>query len=311
MSPGILVFGAAGQVGQALQRAAAAHGTPLAACDRTAVDITDPAAVGAAVDRAAAAPDRIVAVNAAAYTAVDRAEAEPDRAFAVNRDGAAHIAAACARRGLPLIHLSTDFVFDGASDRPWREDDRPGPVNCYGASKLAGEAAVRAAHDRHLILRTAWVYSPFGGNFVKTMLRLAADRPAIDVVDDQIGSPTAAWAIAEALLALARRLADPAGAGPFGTYHFAGAGAASRFAFAQAIFAEAAGHGWPTPTLSPIGSDRMPTPARRPANTALDCRQIARDHGIRIAPWRQGLVPVVAELCGAAPAPSQAHPPAR
>ena len=309
MPSGILVFGAAGQVGRALQRAAAAHGTPLSAFDRTDVDITDPAAVGAAVDRAPR--DRTVAVNAAAYTAVDRAEAEPDRAFAVNRDGAAHIAAACARHGLPLIHLSTDFVFDGNGDQPWREDDRLGPVNRYGAGKLAGEAAVRAAHDRHLILRTAWVYSPFGSNFVKTMLRLAADRPAIDVVDDQIGSPTAAGAIAEAILALAGRLADPAQAGPFGTYHFAGAGATSRFAFAQAIIAEAAGHGWPTPTVSPIGTDRMPTPARRPANTALDCRKIARDHGIRTAPWRQGLAPVVAELCDAAPTPSLARPPAR
>ena len=306
MSPGIVLFGAAGQVGRSLQRAAAAAGTRLAAFDRTGADITDPAAVGTALDRAAAAGPAVV-VNAAAYTAVDRAEDEPDRAFAVNRDGAGHVAAACTRRGLPLIHLSTDFVFDGETDRPWREDDPTGPVNRYGASKLAGEEAVRAALHRHLILRTAWVYSPFGNNFVKTMLRLAADRSTIDVVDDQIGSPTAAPAIAEAILALAVRISGSNPAGPFGTYHFAGSGAVSRYDLARAIFAEAAGHGRPTPIVSPIATNRLPTPARRPANTALDCRQIARDHGIRALPWQQDLAPVVAELCGASPVPAAAR----
>ena len=243
MAVHIVVFGAGGQVGQSLQRAAASAGRTLAAIDRAGADITNTAAIDAALDRAAVALPQTVVINAAAYTAVDRAETERERAFAVNRDGAGLIAAACRRRKLPLIHLSTDYVFDGATDRPWREDDATAPLNQYGLSKLAGEVAVRTAHADAVVLRTAWVYSPFGSNFIKTMLQLATNRRTIDVVDDQIGSPTAGWMIAEALMALTDRLADAGAATPFGIYHFAGAGAVSRFTLAQAVFAEAARHG--------------------------------------------------------------------
>lgn len=295
--PCLILFGAGGQVGRSLQAAAARAGLTLAAFDHATVDIVDPASVKAALTRSDL-PDHAVVVNAAAYTAVDRAESEPEAAYAVNRDGAGHIAADCAQKGRPLIHISTDYAFGGAgTDRPWREDDPPEPVNLYGRSKLAGEDAVRASHPDALILRTAWVYSPFGGNFVKTMLRLAGERAALTVVDDQIGSPTAAWMIAEAIIPLARRLATSPKPSHAGIYHFAGDGAVSRFGFAQAIFQEAARYGRPVPALTPITTADMPTPARRAANTALDCARIAVDFGISPPPWRDGLGPVIRDLC--------------
>jgi dTDP-4-dehydrorhamnose reductase len=296
--PRLVVFGAGGQVGRALGEAAAAAGLSLAAYDRGAADVADPAAVEAALGDAERPGAPAVVVNAAAFTAVDRAETEPARAFAVNRDGARSVAAAGARRTWPLIHLSTDYVFGGGADRPRREDDPPAPVNRYGASKLAGEAAVLETHARAVILRTAWVYGPHGSNFVKTMLRLGAERPQLRVVQDQFGSPTAAAAVALAVLALARRLAADPAAGPYGIYHFAGAGTVSRFAFAQAIFAEAARHGRPGPALLAVPSDELPTAAPRPANTALDCARIARDFGIAAPPWRDGLAPAVDAICG-------------
>jgi dTDP-4-dehydrorhamnose reductase len=308
--PSLIVFGAGGQVGRSLQAAAAHQGLALAAFDHAAVDIADSAAVDAALERPDL-PDHAVVVNAAAYTAVDRAESEPEAAYAVNRDGAGHIAAACARKGRPLIHISTDYAFGGASiDRSWREDDPPGPVNLYGWSKLAGEEAVRVSYPEALILRTAWVYSPFGGNFVKTMLRLAGERPALKVVDDQIGSPTAAWMIAEAIIPLARRLASSRKPSHAGLYHFAGAGAVSRFGFARAIFEEAARYGRPVPALTPIATADMPTPARRAANTALDCARIAADFGISPPPWRDGLGPVIRDLCAADGVPADRPGPA-
>lgn len=297
--PSLILFGAGGQVGRSLQAAAARQGLRLAAFDHATVDIVDPASVEGALARPDL-PDHAVVINAAAYTAVDRAEAEPEAAYAVNRDGAGHIAVACARKGRPLIHISTDYVFGAAgTDRPRREGDPPDPVNLYGRSKLAGEEAVRAAHPDALILRTAWIYSPFGGNFVKTMLRLAGERPGLTVVDDQIGSPTAAWMIAEAIVPLARSLATAPKPRHAGIYHFAGGGAISRFGFARAIFEEAAKYGRPVPALTPVATAEMPTPALRPANTALDCARLAADFGMSPPPWRDGLPPVIRDLCGA------------
>ena len=221
----VLVLGTSGQVGDALMRASWLAGTTLAGLARPALDMADPASI----DRAMAenAPDLVV--NATAYTAVDKAESDRDAAFAVNRDGPARLAALCAARGVPLIHISTDYVFDGTKPAPYAENDPVDPVNVYGASKEAGEAAVRAALPRHVILRTSWVYAAHGANFVKTMLRLGRERPELGVVADQTGAPTAAADIAAAIVAIAGRIEAARSENrlddvPWGTYHLTGAG---------------------------------------------------------------------------------------
>jgi dTDP-4-dehydrorhamnose reductase len=285
-----LVTGAQGQVGRALAAAAWPEGAQVAVHGRDRLDITDPQAVAAALDEAR--PD--VVVNAAAYTAVDQAEAEPETAFAANRDGPAQLARACRDRGAALLHLSTDYVFDGTKDAPWREDDPVRPLGVYGHSKAEGEAAVRAALDRHVILRTAWVHSAGGHNFVRTMLRVGAQRDRLQVVDDQVGCPTAAADIAAALIAIADRIAR--GDGRFGTYHFCGDEAVSWHGFATAIFDLAAAHWGRRPEVARITSDQWPTPAQRPANSVLDCAALARDYGIPAADWRSSLRTIVAAL---------------
>jgi dTDP-4-dehydrorhamnose reductase len=286
--PVVVLFGAAGQVGREIAERAPA-GLGVRALARADADITDPAQVEAAL--AAHAP--ALAINVAAYTAVDRAEGGGrDAAWAANAEGPAILAAACARRACPLIHLSTDYVFDGAADRPYDEDSVPRPLSVYGASKLAGEAAIRARLPAHIILRVAWVFGRHGGNFVETMLRLAAGHDAISVVDDQRGGPTPADSIADAVLAIAVRLVTaPLDEGPWGTYHFCGAPTVSRYAFAEAIFAEAvrAGRIAVAPRLVAVGGDHFPTPARRPAQTALACRRLAERFGILQPDWRAGL----------------------
>jgi dTDP-4-dehydrorhamnose reductase len=241
---------------------------------------------------AAQRPD--LAINLAAYTAVDRAESEAEAAWAVNCTGAMHIAAGCADRGIPLVHLSTDYVFDGYKDGPYREDDPVNPLGVYGASKEAGERAVREALRRHIILRTSWVYGAFGQNFVKTMLRLGAERETLRVVADQHGCPTAAADIASALVALAQQVA--AGEERWGTYHFAGAGATTWHGFAEAIFDLALPYRGRRPRVEPIATEQYPTPARRPRNSVLDCSKIADAFGIRPAPWRPALAAVIREL---------------
>lgn len=281
--PVLLIFGGGGQVAAALP-GASPPGWDVRALGRDAADITRPAEVAAALD--AARPAAVV--NAAAYTAVDRAESEPERAVAANRDGARIVAEACAERGLRLIHLSTDYVFDGRKAGPYREDDPVAPLGAYGRSKAEGEAAVRAAGGRHVILRTSWVYGPVGQNFVRTMLRLGRERPELRVVDDQSGSPTSTADLADAILVIARRLAEGEGAGT-GTFHFCGGGVTTWYRFAQAIFDEAARRGYPPPRLTPIATADYPTAARRPANSALDCSRIARVYGIRPRPWREAL----------------------
>jgi dTDP-4-dehydrorhamnose reductase len=239
-------------------------------------------------------------VYGAAYTAVDKAEAEPTLAMAVNRDGAGALAAAAARLGVPFIHVSTDYVFDGRKDAPCREEDAPYPLGAYGRSKLEGEAAVRAACPAGIILRTSWVYSPFGQNFVATMLRLAATREKVQVVDDQHGAPTAAGDLAAAILALVELAAQrPADRTTGGIYHLTNAGETTWYGFAVAIFAGWAQRGHRVPLLEPITTAQYPTPARRPANSRLDCSKIARAFGLRLPPWQSSLERCLDELASA------------
>jgi dTDP-4-dehydrorhamnose reductase len=291
----ILVFGAGGQIGREVCRTAAPPRYAIVPLDRKVIDITKSAAVSAVLAREA--PD--LAVNLAAYTAVDRAESEPETAWAVNCAGAAHIAAACDESATPLIHLSTDYVFDGRKTGPYREEDAVGPLGVYGLSKEAGERAVRAALPRHVILRTAWVFGAHGANFVKTMLRLAAERPVLRVVADQRGCPTAAADVAAALMVIAGHIES--GETKWGTYHFAGADAVSWHGFAEAILDLAAAQLAARPPVEPITTDQYPTPARRPMNSVLDCRKIEEAFGIPPPPWRVGLAGVVREVLDRTP----------
>ena len=286
----VLVTGMNGQVGRELRAAVWPEASELIAMDRTALDLASAARMSPLFD--SLAPD--VVVNAAAYTAVDRAEDEPDTAYQVNRDGPAALATACAERGTALVHLSTDYVFDGSKTRPWTPADPVAPLGVYGASKAAGEAAVRERLDRHIILRTAWVHSDHGHNFVKTMLRAGAERDELKVVGDQIGGPTAASDIAAALVTLTGKIADSRDG--FGTYHFCGDPPVSWHGFARAIIDVAAPIWGRRPTLTEITSADWPTPAARPANSVLDCTSLLRDHGISQPDWRKSLKPVVARL---------------
>jgi len=290
----ILVFGATGQVGHEVRRAAWPRSYEILALDRAAADIAKPTEVSAVI--AQQRPDLVL--NLAAYTAVDRAEGEPETAWAVNSAGAAHIAAACGESTTALIHLSTDYVFDGSKPGPYREDDEIKPLGVYGQSKEAGERAVRAAMARHVILRTAWVYSAKGTNFVKTMLRLGAERPVLRVVADQRGCPTAAADIAAALVVIVTEIEH--GRAVWGTFHYAGSGSTSWHGFAEKIIDLATQCGaWPVaskPRVEPITTDQYPTPARRPLNSVLDCRKIAEVFGISAPPWKTSVEPVVREL---------------
>jgi dTDP-4-dehydrorhamnose reductase len=264
--------------------------------DRNAVDITKPTAVSAVIARER--PDLVI--NLAAYTAVDRAETEPEAAWAVNCAGVAHIAAVCGENVTPLVQLSTDYVFDGRQSEPYCEGDAVNPLNVYGRSKEAAERAVRAAAPCHIILRTAWVYGAYGTNFVKTMLRLGAERPVLRVVADQRGCPTAAADIAAALIAIGRQIER--GGTEWGTFHFAAGGSISWHGFAEEIVGLARTFGaWPSrsgPRVEPITTDQYPTAAQRPMNSVLDCRKIAA-LGISPPPWRSSLPAVVRELVGA------------
>jgi dTDP-4-dehydrorhamnose reductase len=298
--PKILVFGRAGQVATELARPGPSVGAVIC-LGRPEGDITDPAAIEAALT--AIGPD--VVVNAAAFTAVDRAEIEPEAAFAVNRDGPLHLARACARSRLPLVHISTDYVFDGAKRGPYVEDDPVGPLGVYGASKLAGEAAIRSVLEHHVILRTAWVYSPFGHNFMKTMIRLGRERDNLRVVDDQIGSPTAARSVAEAILRIADNLVRRPTDG-FGTYHWVDRGATTWHGFAEAIFALIAARGGKAPVVEAIPTALYPTPARRPQNSVLNCERIERVHGLIARPWKEVLAESIDAYLATEAAPPRA-----
>ena len=237
-----------------------------------------------------------VIVNAAAYTAVDEAESEPATAMRINRDGAGYVAEIAAELGAPLLHLSTDYVFDGALDRPYREDDATNPTGAYGRSKLAGEQKIADCHPNHAILRTAWVYSPFGANFVKTMLRLGETRSEVGVVADQRGNPTSALDIADALFVIARRMHEDTASSLRGVFHMTGAGEATWADFAEAIFAEAESRGRAPVAVKRITTAEYPTPARRPTNSRLDTAKLAQAFGLILPDWRESVRICVARL---------------
>ncbi|WP_375573972.1 dTDP-4-dehydrorhamnose reductase [Seohaeicola saemankumensis] len=281
----VLVFGQTGQVATELARQAAPD-MAMTCLGRDRADLSDPAACAAAI----AASDADVVINAAAYTAVDRAESEEDLATTINGTAPGAMAAACKAAGIPFLHVSTDYVFDGSGTRPWQPDDATGPLGAYGRSKLAGEQAVRAAGGAHALMRTSWVFSAHGANFVKTMLRLGAERDKLTIVADQIGGPTAAADIAAALLTMAR--AFHAGQGTTGTYHFSGAPDVSWADFARAIFVQAG----LACAVEDIPTSAYPTPARRPGNSRMDCTGLTRDFGIKRPDWRASLASVMSDL---------------
>ncbi len=284
----ILVIGETGQVARELARRGPAWAHEVRNVPRSVFDLASPVNADALLQ--AHAPD--IVINAAAYTAVDAAEADAATAFAVNRDGPGALAAACARADIPFFHLSTDYVFDGSGTRPYREEDATGPINIYGQSKLEGEIRVKAATDKHLILRTSWIHASHGKNFVRTLLRLGREREILRVVDDQIGSPTAAADIADALHGLADRTSRLA----WGVYHFCGQGQATWYEVARAIFEEAGDSYDPPPELVPIASEDYPTPAPRPRYSVLDCGRGERMLGLSPRPWRDQLADTVRDL---------------
>ncbi len=297
----ILVFGGNGQVGRELLRALAPLGTVVATtrsgklADGSACEVADfdrPDSLPTLLDRLRPA----LVVNAAAYTAVDRAEQEPEAAFRANAQAPGVIARWCAAQGVPLVHYSTDYVFDGQGRAPYREDAPTAPLGVYGTSKRDGEDAVRAAGGRHLIFRTAWVYAAHGGNFLRTMLRLGAERDELRVVADQIGTPTPAALIADVT---AHALRHPGGLS--GTWHLTASGQTSWHGFAEALFAEALAAGVlaKAPLVEAIPSSEYPTPARRPAWSVLDNRRLQQDFGIVLPAWQDGLKRVMAEIAAA------------
>ncbi len=309
----MIVTGAQGQVGWELTRRASALGHEALTWDVAELDITDAAAVNQALDASGAE----LVINAAAYTAVDKAEQESALAFAVNRDGPAHLAAACARLNIPLLHISTDYVYDGAKIDPYVETDPTTPLGVYGASKLAGDEAVCRLLPRHLILRVSWVFGVHGHNFVKTILRLAREREELRIVADQRGCPTYAGDIADVLLELAGRIAEIDADGAWGTYHYCGEPATTWHGFASAIVERAqdderspkrrsrsrkpgttakpgsAKAPLAVQTVTPITTADYPTPAARPINSVLDCAKLAARFGIQPRPWQPGLDAVI------------------
>jgi dTDP-4-dehydrorhamnose reductase len=289
----LLVTGTKGQVASALA-ARATLDRDVVCVGRPALDLAAPKDVESLF--ASHAPD--VIVSAAAYTAVDHAEQDQEAAYAINARGAGVVARAAAALGLPLIHLSTDYVFDGSADRPLREDDPTGPLGVYGASKLEGEAAVARATADHVILRTAWVYGASGSNFMRTMLKLAPTREEIRVVADQHGAPTSASAIAAAIMAVADNLvARPQDVSLRGVFHMtASNGPASWADFAQEIFRLSKERGGPSARVVPITTAEYPTPARRPQWSLLDSSKLERIHGVRMKDWKDELSVVIDEI---------------
>ena len=283
----LLLLGGNGQVGRELRRSLSPLGELVVATRDggdadVAADFDMPGALAALVRDVTAD----VVVNAAAYTAVDKAETDAEAAFGINADAPAAIAAACAETGALLVHYSTDYVFDGSASRPYREADATAPLGVYGASKLAGEEAIRASGVRHAILRTAWVYAAHGRNFLLTMLRLAGERDELRVVADQVGTPTSAAWIADATTELLRH-----GVTDAGTWHLVASGQTSWHGFASAIVEDAHALGLLTrvPAVLPITTADFPTPAQRPANSVLDTTRLRSDFGIVPSDWREGL----------------------
>ncbi len=292
----ILVIGANGQLARSLAMADAPDACTMVFAARPQTDLTRPQTLHAVLERCA--PDLVI--NAAAYTQVDKAETEQTLAFAVNAEGPGVLARACASADIPFIHVSTDYVYDGAKGTPYDEADAPAPVGVYGCSKLAGEDLIREAGGRHLILRTAWVHSPWGSNFVKTMLRLAAARDTLGVVADQQGCPTYAPHLADAIMGLSCHILNntvPDDA--WGVYCAAGSGETSWHGFASEIFAQSRKHGGPWAAAKPISTAEFPTPARRPANSRLNCDRLANAFGLRLPHWKEGAAACVKTILAA------------
>lgn len=292
----VLISGARGQVGHELLRLAP-EGFSIHGLGSAELDIADAGQVARVVEELQ--PQLII--NAAAYTAVDKAESEPERAWAVNRDGVAHLAMEAERLGIPVLHISTDYVFAGDAQTPYRETDPTGPTGVYGASKLGGEVMLAANCSRHIVLRTSWVFGSHGNNFVKTMLRLGREREELGVVADQQGCPTSAASIAGALWALARQFREQ-GTLPWGIYHFSGTPACTWHQFATEIFGQAVARGLleRAPRVRAIATSDYPTPATRPAWSVLDCGKLRETCSIEQRDWRHDLGLVLGELVDAA-----------
>ena len=278
----VLLFGAGGQLGQEIVARAATHGVDVVARSRSQTDIADAEQVAAAID--SAKPGFVV--NAAAYTKVDKAESQPDEAYRTNATGAKMVAHACASERVPLIHISTDYVFDGDKSSPYVESDLPAPLGVYGASKLAGETAVREYHKEHMILRTSWLYGTYGTNFLKTILRLAGERDELSVVSDQRGSPTNTSDLADVVLRLMPSLI---GRVRWGTYHFSGGGETDWCQFADEILKAREKSFGRRPKLNAITTAEYPTAARRPANSVLDNTLFNATFGFKARPWREAV----------------------
>jgi dTDP-4-dehydrorhamnose reductase len=290
----MLVFGGHGQLGREIADEAAAHGLPVVAVPRSEADVTSPDEVAQAISTHRPA----VVINAAAYTKVDDAETQADEAFRINEKGAATLARACTAGGIPLIHISTDYVFDGSKAGPYRENDPVAPLGVYGRSKAAGEAAVASLAERYVILRSSWLYGVHGANFLKTILRLAGERDELQVVADQRGCPSGTADLAQAILLAAQALA--ADAAVSGTYHFAGNGVATWHEFATEIVAAQSAFTGRRPPVRATATADYPRPASRPANSELDSSRFAATFSLRAMPWRERTHQVVAALLSAA-----------
>jgi dTDP-4-dehydrorhamnose reductase len=289
----IAVTGKSGQVVSALLERGPLVGHEVVALGRPELDLADPGSVTR--ELTSVAPD--VVVSAAAYTAVDKAESQSDAAYTVNSIGAKAVANAAKALNVPMVQISTDYVFNGEMGRPYDETDATGPTGVYGASKLAGEHAVLEAYPENCaVLRVAWVYSPFGGNFVKTMLRLAADRDEISVVDDQIGNPTNALDIADGILKVSQNLTTSTSSALRGVFHMTASGDATWADFAEAIFAESIKNGGPSASVNRITAAQYPTPAKRPNNSRLDCTKIKKAHGVILPDWEGSLETMMRRL---------------
>jgi len=281
----LLIIGNKGQLGWALERSAEKQDIQTVGVDLPELDMTHAEAIDQLVSR-----ERWSAVvNAAAYTAVDKAESDADTAFTVNRDGVAHLAGACQKHGLPLIHISTDYVFNGTATSPYKPDGPIDPLGVYGQSKADGEQALRERLDRHVILRTSWLYGIHGNNFVKTMLRLAREREELRVVADQYGCPTYAGDLAEAIIKIVKQWSRNKEL-PWGTFHYCNQGVASWHQLArQAIQSASRYEKFQVETIVPITTDEYPTPAPRPAYSALDCTSFSESFGIETVDWKNSL----------------------
>lgn len=290
----ILVIGASGQLARSLVEEDSDN-VVISSVGRPEIDLTKPETLKDVFSQKK--PD--IVVNASAYTAVDKAENEQEIAFMINATGVGHLASLCEQYLIPLIHVSTDYVYDGTKQTPYLESDPLAPLGIYGASKLKGEQKVAACCARHIILRTAWVYSPFGNNFVKTMLRLAENHKEISVVGDQIGSPTYAPHLARAIIKIAKQVVNEGKNSNFwGIYHASGSGEASWYEFANEIFKNSATYSAQAPTVKQITTSEYPTPAKRPANSRLDCTKLQKIFNIKLPDWREGTNECVKRLLG-------------